>query len=346
MKRKIAKLVAPKKFEIFEEEIQPLEEHDVLLRLISSGFCHSEMPEYQGLSAIKRMEDGSRAMETDLVFPRTIGHEPVGIVEDIGKGVDRCKVGDIVGGPIGGAFATHIVVNSLTGAFAKIPPDTTDVKYCLVEPLGCCANIVRAANPELGNYVAVIGCGIMGLLCISGLARSGAFEIIAIDLMDSRLDLAEKFGATVKLNPSKLDVEEAVLDTTGGYGMDVVVEITGRIAGFSLACKIIRSNKAHYSVYKGAPGRGKILIPSLYAKPEIMDAGYDLMFKAPIIHSTHPWYSMNLHEDLEKGIECYRRGIFPLGELITHEFPLEEIGKGFDLMERAGDGYLKGIVAF
>ncbi len=61
--------------------------------------------------------------------------------------------------------------------------------------------------------IGVPGCGVMGLLCISGLSRSGAFEIIAIDLLDSRLELARKFGATATLNPSKVDVPAAAART-------------------------------------------------------------------------------------------------------------------------------------
>lgn len=346
MKRRVAKLVEPRKFEIVEEDIQPIKEDEVLIRLISTGFCHSDMPEYQGVSALRRDEDGSRSKETDLVFPRPIGHEPVGVVEDAGSRVDRCKVGDIIGGPIGGGFATHLVLNTLTSAFTTIPADTRDIKRCIAEPLGCCSNIVRAATPELGDYVAVIGCGVMGLLCISGLARSGAFEIVAVDLQDSRLDLAEKYGATAKLNPSKIDPEEAVNEITGGHGMDIVVEITGRMAGFSLACKIIRGNKRAYSVFRGTTGQGKILIPSLYAKPEPMDAGYDLMIKSPIIHSTHPWYSPDVAKDLERGVACYRKGIFPLDELITHEIPFEDTARGFELLENGEEGFLKGIAVF
>ena len=312
MKKRIAKLVGPRKFEIVEEEIAPLEEHHILVRTISSGFCHSDLAEYQGIRAQKHLGDGSSIMDTDLTFPRGIGHEPVGVVEDVGKAVTRFKEGDIVGGGAGSAFATHVLLNGVTGTVAIVPPDTKEVKHCLAEPLGCCSNIVRAATPELGDYVAVIGCGMMGLLCISGIAHSGAFEVIAIDLLDSRLELAEKYGATVTLNPSKTDTGEEIKEITGGRGVDVVVEITGRMAGFTLACEIVKGNKRAFSTLKGTQGRGKILIPSLYAKPETIDAGYNLMFKSPIIHSTHPWYSMNFQEDLERGVESYRRGIFPI----------------------------------
>lgn len=346
MKRRVAKLVEPMKFEIVEEDVQPLKEYDVLIRLISSGFCHSDFPEYQGISALKRSEDGTRSKETEIEFPRPIGHEPVGVVEEVGNRVERCKVGDTIGGPIGGAFATHLTLNTLTSAFTVIPPDTQDIKRCVAEPLGCCSNIARAAAPQLGDFVAVIGCGVMGLLTISGLARSGAFEIAAFDLQDSRLELAKKYGATATINPEKLDVEEAVNEITGGHGMDIVVEITGRMAGFTLACKIVRSNKQAYSIYRGTPGQAKILIPSLYAKPEPMEAGYDLMIKSPIIHSTHPWYSPDVAEDLKRGVECYRKGIFPLNELITHEIPFEETGRGFELLETGDQGFLKGIAVF
>jgi len=339
-RRKIAKLVAPKRFEVMEEPLRSPKENEILIRILSAGLCHSEMPTYLGKSAIAIREDGTYFKNENIKYPVELGHESVGVIEEVGSAVKNFKAGDYVSGPIRPSFASHVIMDPSTKPLAKIPDSVKELKYCLAEPLMCASNIVRAANPEFGDYVAVIGCGFMGLLCLSGVARSTAFEVIAIDLIDSRLEWAKKLGATKTINPKKVDAVNAVKEITRGHGVDVAVEVTGRMAGFSLACDIIRGD----GPVDSGRGRGKILIPSLYSFPETMNAGYQLMFKSPIIHSTHPWYSMDYMDDMKKGIEGFVRGIFPLDKLITHEFSLEDIQKGFELMEHPGEDYLKGII--
>lgn len=339
-KRKIAKLIGPKRFEIVEEPLRSIQPNEVLIRIIAAGLCHSEMPTYLGKSAIAAREDGSFFENTDIKYPVEMGHEPVGVIEEVGKEVKNFKVGDYISGMIMPCFASYVILDPVTSMVIKIPKTLEKPEYCLAEPLMCISNIVRAAKPEFGDYVAVIGCGVMGLLCLSGVAKSAAFEVIAIDLVDSRLEWAKKMGATKTINPKKVDVRSTVKEITKGHGVDVVIEITGKMAGFSLACDILRGD--------GPPnigkGRGKILIPSLYGFPEIMNAGYQLMFKSPIIHSTHPWYSMDYMDDLEKGVEGFKRGIFPLDKLISHEFSLEDIQQGFEMMENLSENYLKGVI--
>lgn len=338
--RRVARLVASKKFEIAEQPLESPNPNEISLRILAVGLCHSEMPTYLGQSAIAVREDGSYFKDEDLQYPLEMGHEPVGVVEAVGKEVRGFNQGDYIGGLISPSFASHVILDPTTAPLAKIPSTVKEPKYCLPEPLMCISNIVRVAAPDFGDYVAVIGCGAMGLLCLSGVAKSAAFEVIAIDLINSRLEWAKKLGATKTVNPKKTDAVSAVKEITDGHGVDIVVEITGKMAGFSLACDIIRGG----GPIDSAGGRGKILIPSLYGFPETMDAGYQLMFKSPMVHSTHPWYSMDYMDDMRKGIEGFVRGILPLDQLITHEFRLEDIQKGFELMEHPTEDYVKGIV--
>lgn len=340
LKRKVAKLVGPRKFEVVEEKIKPPGEKEILIKIVATGLCHTEVPTYLGKSAVAMREDGRYFKNDRLIYPLELGHEGVGIVEGVGREIKEFKEGDWVSGLVKPSFASHVVLDVTKRPVVKISDRVKDKKYCLAEPLMCVTNIVRAAAPALGDYVAIIGCGFMGLLCVSCMAKTPAFEVVAFDLIDYRLKIAEKLGATRTINPSKVKVDEVVEEITEGHGMDIVIEITGRMSGFSLACEIIRGD----GLPDSASGRGKILIPSLYAIPEVMDAGYQLMFKSPIIHSTHPWYSMNYREDMRKGIEGYARGIFPLKELVTHEFSLEDIWEGFEMMINPGERYIKGIV--
>jgi threonine dehydrogenase-like Zn-dependent dehydrogenase len=339
MKRTVAKVVAPRKLEVMEEELPALGENQILLRILSGGLCHSDMPGYNGESTIATAPDGTLYMETNLEYPFEVGHEPSAVVEDMGRAVKGFEVGDHVGGPIMGSFASHAITDP--GILVKIPDEVKEPKYCLPEPLMCISNIVRAANPEYGDFVAVIGCGMMGLLTLAGVSKTAAREVIGIDLMDSRLEWAGKMGATTALNPQKTDVVSEIKEITGGRGVDVVVEITGRVAGLQLACEIVRDASLF-----GSEGRGKILLPSLYTGKEIFESrmGYQLMFKSPILHSTHPWYSQDYMEDARRGVWGYVSGVLPLDKLITHEFKIEDIQKGFETAETGADDYIKGIV--
>lgn len=341
MKTRMIYLTGPKQLEIVEEEIPVVGDNQILVKMISSGLCHSDVPPYLGISAKGVNRQGNRTMAEKVEYPAAIGHEPVGEVLEVGKNVKRFKVGDLCGGAKTGSFGDYIVADEKI--MFQIPKGTRDVKHCLVEPLACIVNIVKAAKVNFGDYVAVIGCGMMGLMTIAALSKSGCRELVAIDLLQDRLELAKKFGATYTICPRTQDVDQEVYDLTRNHGMDVVVEITGSLKGLSTAGAIVRN-----ADYFGYQGRGRILIPSLYGKPETWSPklGYDFMFKSPEIISAHPWYSMSVEEDAEQAVWAYDKGILPLDEIITHEFKLEDTQKGFDFMANADPSFLKGCVIF
>lgn len=147
-KRRVAQLIAPKKFEIIEENLKPLGRNEILIRIVSCGLCHSEIPTYLGKSAIVMRDDGSFFEDNDIHYPRVIGHEPVGIIEDFWKDVKSYKIGDYVSGLIKSSFVSHIVVDlNKLFYFIKLPSDVTkNAKYCLIEPLTCISNIIRTAK--------------------------------------------------------------------------------------------------------------------------------------------------------------------------------------------------------
>ena len=339
MKRKIAKLISPKNFVIEQDEIPPLKKDQVLIKIEACGICHTEMSTYLGESAtiIEGLEN--YRFEKNIPYPVELGHEPSGIIIDLGKEVKDFKIGDRVGGPIDGSFASHII--TIPQKIVKYPQTKIDLKYCLAEPLGCVSNIIRSAQPEYGDWVAVIGCGAMGLLCLSALSRMPLRGLIAVDLQDVRLEWAKKMGAHFLLNPSKMDVQPTIQDITNGHGVDVVIEISGKLKGLEMASSMVR-----WASFYGYQGRGKIIASSFYAGDQIMShqTGYHLMFKSPIIKSVHPWHSLNFMEDVEKGVWGYVNRILPLDLLITHTFRLEDIQKGFEAASGQDQHYLKGVI--
>jgi threonine dehydrogenase-like Zn-dependent dehydrogenase len=332
MKRRVAKIVEPKRFEIVEEELPKLKEDEILLRIQSCGLCHSDVPVYLGEKQLvgQVLKGKSQFKVSDQVkFPAVVGHEPVATIEDKGSQVTEFEVGDWVSGWKRQCFADYLVTD--TSKIVKLDSEITDKKKCLVEPMTCVTNIVRAAHPRLGETVVVIGCGIMGLLCVSGLKNSGAFKIIAVDFFENRLKKAQELGATHVVNAKEEDSVDVINNLTNGDGADIVIEITGKMAAFHSACQIIKR-------------KGKILIPSLYAKPEPMQSGFYLMLKSPIIHSTHPFYSDNYDRDMKIAYESYKKGILPINKLITHSFKFENINEAFEKLVSGDPEFIKGIV--
>lgn len=339
MKRNVAKLISPETFTIETEEIPLLKNNEVLIQIVTCGICHSEMPAYHGDSTTVLEGLDTFHYEKNIHYPLELGHEPSGLVVDLGNDVKYLKIGDKVGGPINGCFASHVI--TVPKKLVKLPETISNFEYCLAEPLGCVSNMVRAAQPEYGDYVAVIGCGAMGLLSISSLSRMPLRGLIAIDLQESRLEWAKKMGAQFLLNPSRDDVTQIVQDITNGRGVDVVVEISGKLKGLEIAALIVR--RASFYEYQG---RGRIIASSLYAGDQIMSnhLGHELMFKSPIISSVHPWFSLNFMEDVEKGVWGYENHLLPLDQLVTHEFSLEEIQKGFVVASGQTPDYIKGVI--
>ena len=339
MRRKVAQLVAPRRFEISEEEMPSPGEKELLVRIVSSGLCHSDIPSWLGESAQFSDEKGRGKMIAPPVYPLRFGHEAQAVVEELGPGVSGFRVGDIVTGSIKPGYASHAVCPE--ERLFIIPKGPKNPFDCITEPLMCIVNMVRIACPEFGDTVAVVGCGSMGLLVLSGLRKSGARNIVALDLLDERLELAKQWGATHTVNPLKEDAEEAVAKINGGEGADVVVEISGSLKGLGTALAALK----HASLWD-QKGRGKLLMSTLYARDEMWPAknGYDLMYKTPLIYTSHPRFATDVHENFRRAIIAYEDDTLPIDRMITHRFKLEEINRGFELLASNREGYMKGIL--
>ncbi len=329
MKMKAAVVVSPRRIEIQEVEVPALTPTQMLVRVKSCGLCHSELGRYQG--------QGTMWPGEPLTYPLRLGHEPAGVVEEVGSAVEGFKAGDRVTG-IGfrRSFAEYATVD-LTGkefvtGIVKVP-DGIPLEYCISEPIKCCAAIVRYSQIKFGDYAFVAGCGFMGLLVIANLAARGLGAIIACDILDDRLQLAKEMGASVTLNSRKVDVVREVQAITGGRMCDVVFEGIGKPAGVALASQVIRSS----------PPPGHIILYGYHAVPDI----YDLSLwgpRAPVILSLHPEHSPDQKRDLEIAMQAVARGLYPLERLISHRYSLEELGKGFEALANPPQGYIKGIV--
>lgn len=340
MKTKAAYIVAPYKFEIMEKEVPALKPNDLLVEMKACGLCHSDIPAYTGTGRQGMSPLGYGAM-IPMDYPCLIGHEPVGVVVDKGSEVKGFKEGDWVGGLLPGSFSSYAIGDP--ERLIKLPDGMRNRDICLMEPINCITNILRIAAPEFYDDVAVVGCGMMGLLCISGLKDRGLSHLIAIDLDDDRLALAKKYGATVTINPRTENLMEKIVDLTYGKGVDVSIELSGSLKGLQTAAKIARFAKVN-----DHKGRGKVLLSTLYGKEETWnpELGFDLMFRSPILISAHPFYAIDLRDNLQRTVNAYAAGVLPIDEMITHKYTLDNISAGFEMLAKPTKDYLKGMITF
>lgn len=309
-----AELVEPGKLIIKEEQLT-CGDDQLLIRITHCGLCQYDGVYYKGIIG---------------QTPMRLGHEPVGVVEAVGRNVQGFQPGDRVTGLFAylRAFATYGVAEP--HQLMKVPTHVPS-EQALGEPLKCVATILRAAPPEFGDHVLVMGSGFMGLLLISGLVARGVASLIAVDIREERLQLAQEFGATHTLHGQDPDFLEKVREITGGHGIDVVFEVTSYPEPVELAAKTLRRTRARY-VLAGWHG-----LPGTYTLRNWTTVG-------AIILTPHPSFSLDPMEDMRRGLDGLARGVLPMGRLITHRFSLDEIQTAFETMLSAADGYIKGVI--
>ena len=326
---KAAVVVRPNTIEIQDIELPPLTPTQMLVKVKTCGLCHSELGRYLGKGTLWKGEP--------LAYPLRLGHESAGVVEEVGREVEGFKSGDrVTGMGFTPAFAEYAVVDfASTELVAMVvkAPDNIPLEYCVGEPMKCCTSIVRHSQVRFGDNTFVAGCGFMGLLVIANLASRSVGEVIACDVIESRLQLAKEMGATATLNPKEVDVVKAVTAITHGRMCDVAYEGIGKPVGVTLVSKVIRES----------PPPATIVLYGYHALPD----AYDLSLwgpKAPVVISLHPAYSPDQKRDLEIAMQAVEKRFYPLEKLITHRYAIEDIGKGFEALINPPPGYLKGIV--
>jgi threonine dehydrogenase-like Zn-dependent dehydrogenase len=329
MKMKAAVVVGPNRIEVQEVEVPALSPTQIRVRVTACGLCHSEVGRYQG--------QGTMWLGEPIAYPLRIGHEPAGVVEEVGSAVTAFKPGDrVTGVGFKRSFAEYAVIDlaskELFTCVVKVP-ESVPLETCISEPIKCCAGIVRYSQMKFGDYAFVAGCGFMGLVVIANLAARGAGAIIACDVIPSRLQLAKELGATVTLNARETDVVQEVKAITKGRMCDVVFEGIGKPVGVKLTAQVLRNS----------PPPGVVVLYGYHAVPDL----YDLSLwgpKAPTILSLHPEHSPDQPRDLEIAMEAIASGLYPMEKLITHRYTLEETGKGMDALVNPPPGFIKGIV--
>ncbi len=178
--------------------------------------------------------------------------------------------------------------------------------------------VTKTADVEVGSSVAVIGCGGIGLSAILGAEAAGADPIIAIDIVDDKLDLARSFGATHAINASETDPVQAVKELTGG-GVDYSFEALGLKKTAEQAFEML------------GVGGDAVVIGMIPLGQKVEISGADLLSEKTLRGSNMG--SNQFMVDMPNLVDRYMRGVLPLDAMISKRVGLDQINQAFDDMK-------------
>lgn len=313
--------------------IPKINDEELLVKVKSSGICGSDVMEWYRIKTA----------------PRVLGHEIAGDIVEVGKKVKEYKIGDRVfvshHVPCNscdyclegkhtlchtlhstnfdpGGFAEYIripKINVETGIF-KLPKELSYDEGVFIEPLACVVRGLNIAEFKSGKSILIIGSGISGLLHIKLARAMGAKKIIAVDINNYRLNMAKKLGADESIDAKK-DVSKLIKKYNDGSLMDFVVTCTGAPSAVKLA---IQSIDYGGTILFFAPTEPGVEIPFPL---------FDLWNKGVKIVSTYA----GSPKDIETAINLMKTNKVKVTDMITHQLPLSETAKGFDIVARAKD---------
>lgn len=243
-KMKTAVMLGIGKMGFEQRDIPTPKDDEVLVKLEYVGICGSDLHYYE-TGAI-----GDFVVEPPFV----LGHEPGGTVVEVGKDVHHLKVGDRVAlepgktcgkceycrtgrynlcpdvvffatPPVDGVFQEYVAHEA--DLCFKLPDNVSTLEGALIEPLAVGFHAARQGNAQAGQTAVVTGTGCIGLMSLMALKAMGVNRVIAVDIMDKRLEKAAELGADFTINSAKEDVIKRVMELTNGAGCDLVIETSG-----------------------------------------------------------------------------------------------------------------------
>lgn len=288
-----------------------------------------------------------------------LGHEPVGVIEELGEGLEgeyapgqRVIVGAITpcgqcfyclngvhsqchgalggwrfGNTINGAWAEYLLVPDARANLALVPDELSDEQVLMLPDIASTGiSGAESGNVRTGDSVAIFAQGPIGLCATLGAKLRGAGLIIAVDPLKERREMARKFGASIAIDPTAVDVVEAIKRLTEGRGADVAIEALGRQNTFEAALRSVRpgGTLSSLGVYSG-----KLVAP--------YEAVYAGLGDQRIITTLCPGGK----ERMRRLLSMVQHDRVDLTPLLTHHFTLEQLPEAFELFSRQADGVMK-----
>ena len=302
----------------------------VLVRVCYSSICGSQIGEVRGVKG------------ADPYLPHLLGHEGSGVVEAIGPGVSMVAVGNRVvmqakdgngirsgvpqyrwrGSELNAGWVTTFNQYAVVSE-SRLTPIPKDLDMKIAPLLGCAiltgfGAVENTVQPKMGESVVVFGAGGVGLSVIQAASLISAHPIIAVDLSESKLQLAARFGATLGIHATEQDPKTVIYDLLGDAGADHVIVCTESLEALELAYEVTRTDGQ--TIFLGLPLSKKRV--SVTAMP----LHYGRILTGALIGNGDP------SEAIPRYIRLIEAGRLQLKEMITEIFPLEEINQAVDKM--------------
>lgn len=348
---KAAVFVEPGRIEIEDKPIPDVGPNEALIRITTTTICGTDVHILKG--------------EYPVAPGLTIGHEPVGVIEKLGRNVQGYQEGQRViagaicpsfssyacqdgcsaqdggshshgykpmggwrfGNTIDGAQAEYLLVPDAQANLSPVPENLSDEQVLM------CPDIMstgfagaESANIRIGDIVAVFAQGPIGLCATAGARLRGASLIIAVDGVDERLAMAKQMGADITLDFRKDDVVAEIMKLTGGRGVDASIEALGLQQTFESALRVLKPGGTLSSL---GVYSGNLTIP--------LDAFCAGLGDHKIITSLCPGGK----ERMRRLMDIIASGRLDLGAMVTHRFKLEQIREAYELFSHQRDGVLK-----
>jgi L-iditol 2-dehydrogenase len=320
-----------KDLRIQDINIPTVDDGEVLVRVKAATTCGTDLKIYQ------------RGYVSGVIkLPTVFGHEWSGDIAEVGKGVSyfqkgmRIRAGN--SSPclrcymcqrgkfnlcedmmwLWGAYAEYIKVpQRIVMLNTQVIPDHVSYEEAAItEPLACVLHGVEEAGVKLGDSVAIIGAGPIGLLHLLTVRKMGAGKVIISDTIDERLKLAQKLGADEIINAKQEGTVERTKQLTSGYGADVVIEAIGMPATWEQALKMVRKGGTVLE-FGGCPPETEIKVSTEqlhYGETTVMGA----------FHTTPAHF--------KKALNLIASGTIDVKPLITNQMKLDDIKQAFETL--------------
>jgi (R,R)-butanediol dehydrogenase/meso-butanediol dehydrogenase/diacetyl reductase len=297
----------------------------VLIRVKYCAICGSDTHRYQ---------------HGVLAKGAIMGHEHCGIVAEVGKGVERWKVGDRVvcggGTPPQGtppppamlprfSYRTYSLALQQPGGFAEyvlmdawrplpIPDGVPDEAACMTEPCSVAVHAVRLSGIKLCDRVTIIGAGPVGLLCLQAARAAGASQIIVSEPVPLRREVALKMGADIVIDPKSVDGVVEIVKLTNGVGPDVVFETAGAGPTLQHSLEMVRRD-------------GMVVVAGVAWHPVPVTSGdwFGREVRMKAIYGSVP-------EEWQMSLDLMKAGKFDMKPMLSGNafVPLDRIQEGFE----------------
>ena len=311
--QRVAVLNAPHDISMRYAEVPQPNADEIRIRILYVGICGSDIETYRG---IRRPEFVS--------FPGRLGHEVSGIIDAVGANVHTLRVGQKVSCRyVWGAFAEYIVCRPFN---VKVVPDTfPDEEISSLEVLPGILHAAELAQINAGTSVLITGQGVSGLVMTQVINLFSPKRLVVTDLSERKLELARRYGAT-----HGYQIPSADTPTVNVVGEDFP-------DGFDVVIPCLLEGAGMVDALDACAFGGRIVMYGCIGPCEQPFDFFKMHKKRVDIFSTEPKSDIAMRRYWQEGLQLVQDGLVNTVEMVTHRFPLKEVGQAFRLRNDAQD---------